>query len=124
MTQKARDLYWTATLNSTGDFHNEILLGVAVDVIVKQAVINVFEPIQTQEAVAWLHRLHNLDTYAIAVEAKKSHLESLAASLPVTLFTNLKDGITFTAVRSIIDYLSSLSITTQMMELKSRFESS
>lgn len=85
MTQKARDLYWTATLNSAGDFNNEILLGVTIDVMVKQAAINVFEPIQSQEAVAWLHRLHNLDTYAIAVEAKKSYLESLAASLPETV---------------------------------------
>lgn len=108
MATEARDLYWAATLNSAGDFNKEILLGIAVDFIVKQAAINIFEPGQAHEAIAWLHRLHNLDTYAIAFDAKKSHLESLAANIPASLFNNVKDGVAFTAVRSVITYLNSI----------------
>ena len=110
MEAEARELYWTSVLNSAGDFAKEVLLGLATDFIMKQAALDLFAPIEAEDAWRWLHRLHNLNTYLAAVEITGSQLDRLASVLPETMSGKMQNGLNDLTIKSILDYLDQVSL--------------
>jgi hypothetical protein len=102
MEAEARQAYWAFMLDSAGDFAKESLLGLATDFIVKQAAIDLFAPTGAIGAWAWLHRLHNLDTYLAAVEIIGPQIDRLAAVILPTVADKLQNGLDAPTIDSIL----------------------
>ena len=110
MEAEARQAYWAAMLNSAGDIAKEVLLGLATDLIIKQAAVDLFAPIVAEDAWRWLHRLHNLDTYLAAAEVTNFQLDLLATALPTMLADKMRDGLDVHTVNSMLGYVAQASI--------------
>ena len=105
MEAEARQTYWTFMLDSAGDFAKEALLGLATDLIVKQAAIDIFAPKKAVDSLAWLHRLHNLDTYLTAVEIIGPQLDRLAVAILPALADKLQNGLDAPAIDTILGHI-------------------
>ncbi|MDD2660293.1 MAG: hypothetical protein PHY54_11555 [Methylococcales bacterium] len=109
MDAEARQDYWTSVLNSAGNFAKEVLLGLMTDFIMKEAALDPLAPIPPEDALSWLHRLHNLDTYLAAVEITSSQLDRQAYALPATLSGKMQNGLNAPSIKLILDYVDQAS---------------
>ena len=114
MDAGARQNYWAFMLNSAGDFTKEVLLGLATDFIVKQAAIDLSAPKKAVDALAWLHRLHNLDTYLTAAEIIGPQLDRLAAAILPALADKLQNGLDAPAIDAILGYFDQAYLDEQL----------
>jgi hypothetical protein len=104
----ARQVYWESVLNSAGIFEKEVLLGLVTDLIMKQAAVDPFDPVGVEDAWNWLHRLHNLETYQIALQITRSHVDQLATFIITTLADELHNGLDALTIRSILEHLDQI----------------
>ncbi len=114
MEAEVRQVYWTYAVDSAGDFAKEVLLGLATDVIMKRAALDLLEPLEAENAWSWLHRLHNLDTYLTAVEFTGSQLDELASALLTTISGKMQNGLDAPTIKSILDYIDQASLDEQL----------
>ena len=105
MAAEARQAYWAFMLDSAGDFAKEALLGLATDLVVKQAAVDLSAPKKAADALAWLHRLHNLDTYLAFVETIGPQLDRLAAAILPALADRLQNGLDAPAIDTILGHV-------------------
>jgi len=104
MEAEARQIYWESVLNSAGIFEKEVLLGLVTDLIMKQAAVDPFDPIGVGDAWKWLHRLHTLETYQIALQITSSQLDLLATFIITPLADELHNGLDALTIRAILEH--------------------